>query len=154
MRIKTNSNIISGIIFMIVSTIFYILIPYQIKTREVTEITARTIPTIIIGFVFICSVALVIQGMFFDEKKEYHIGKSIFKNEKFRSELRSLLFIGMLIIYAVIFEYVGFIISSLLLATGILVYYKVKKWWFYLISYLNIGIIYYVFTVLLKVNLP
>lgn len=153
MKIKINSHILSGIIFSIFSIIMLLQVPVQIKTRETTLINARTVPTIMLSLILALSIILIIQGLR-KEKKEYLIGKSIFKNEKFKREAKSIIFMTMLIIYSLVFNKIGFLFSSILLATGILAYYKCKTWWFYAISYLNIAVVFFVFKTLLRVSLP
>ena len=48
---------------------------------------------------------------------------------------------------------IGFIVASLLLANGILVYFRAKKWWFYLIASGNVFLAYFVFRAI-NVTLP
>ncbi|WHH58581.1 tripartite tricarboxylate transporter TctB family protein [Petroclostridium sp. X23] len=153
MKIKSNSNLISGFLFLIISITMYILIPSQIKTYETSAINAQTIPTLLIRGLIICSIILLIQGSF-GISNEYVVDMDVFKNKKFKTEMKSLVYIGMLIVYAIILKHIGFIISSLLLSVGILLYYGARKWWYYAIASGNVIIAYYVFKVLLRVNLP
>lgn len=153
MKIKLNSHLISGFLFSIFSIIMLLQVPIQIRTRETTSINARTIPIIMLSLILALSIILIIQGLS-KERKEYIIDKTLFKNKAVKRELKSIIFILMLLIYALIFNKVGFLISSILLSTGILIYYKCKIWWFYAISYLNIGIVFFVFKLLLRVSLP
>lgn len=55
--------------------------------------------------------------------------------------------------YAVLLPQIGFVISSLLLANGILLYFRTRKWWFYLIASANVLLAYYVFQAI-NVTLP
>lgn len=68
MKIKYNSEMIAGAVFVIVAAVLWLLIPSQIQTMETSSINAQTIPRVAIGGMFIFSAALLIQGIFSDEK--------------------------------------------------------------------------------------
>ena len=70
MKIKYNSEMIAGAVFVIVAAVLWLLIPSQIQTMETSSINAQTIPRVAIGGLFIFSAALLIQGIFSDEKRE------------------------------------------------------------------------------------
>lgn len=52
MKIKYNHEIISGIVFALISSFLWFSIPTQVKTMEKTAITAQTLPKIAIGGMF------------------------------------------------------------------------------------------------------
>lgn len=58
-----------------------------------------------------------------------------------------------LIAYALLLPHIGFIISSLLLANGILLYFGTRKWWFYAIASANVIVAYFAFQAM-SVTLP
>ena len=101
MKIKYNTEIISGLVFVIVAAILWLLIPSQIQTLEKSAINAQTIPRIAIGGLFLC-----------------------------------------------------FIISTILLVISILLFYGARKWYYYAIPLVMVGVVYYVFGVLLRISLP
>ena len=78
MKIKYNAEIIAGAVFVIAATVLWLLIPSQIQTLEKTAINAQTFPRIAIGGMLIFSAGLLIQGIFFNEKKELVITKESF----------------------------------------------------------------------------
>jgi len=92
MKIKYNSEMIAGAVFVIVAAVLWLLIPSQIQTMETSSINAQTIPRVAIGGLFIFSAALLIQGIFSDEKKEVVINKDTFHSESFKNEMRSVVF--------------------------------------------------------------
>ena len=55
MKIKYNYEILAGAIFTIVAAILFLLIPTQIQTIEKSAINAKTIPSIALGGLFICT---------------------------------------------------------------------------------------------------
>ena len=56
MKIKYNHEIISGIVFALISSFLWFSIPTQVKTMEKTAITAQTLPKIAIGGMFVFAV--------------------------------------------------------------------------------------------------
>ena len=92
MKIKYNSEMIAGAVFVIVAAVLWLLIPSQIQTMETSSINAQTIPRVAIGGLFIFSACLLIQGIFSDEKKEVVINKDTFHSESFKNEMRSVVF--------------------------------------------------------------
>lgn len=154
MKIKYNSEIISGLVFVIVAAVLWLLIPSQIQTLEKTAINAQTIPRIAIGGLFLCSVGLLIQGLLSHDKKEIVITRESFHSDGFRREIRSLLFAAFLIIYCFLVTLLGFIVSTVLLVIAILLFYGARKWYYYAIPIVMVGVVYYVFAVLLRISLP
>ena len=154
MKIKTNTNLTSGILFLIVSVILYLLIPSQIQTIETTQVTARTVPSLLFLVMMFCSVILIIQGILNKDKKTYIISSELFKDPAFRKEAKTLIYIVMLLAYALIMPHIGFVPASLLLTNGIIFYFGARKWYFYAIASANVLIAYFVFCNLLQVSLP
>ena len=154
MKIKTNSNLTSGILFFIVSVILRVMLPAQIPTLETTEVTAATVPSMLIHGMFFCSILLIVLGIRAKEKKEYIISLARMKEPEVRQMLKPILYMLMLLIYAIILPYVGFVIASLLLVNGVLLYFGARVWYFYAIASANVLIAFYVFRTLLSVSLP
>lgn len=148
MKVKLNSNMITGVLFLIVSVALHILIPSQIRTFETSAVTAATVPTLLIRGMILCSVILLVQGILSKEKTEYTISGAIFTKENLL-RLKPV----MLIAYALLLPHIGFIISSLLLANGILLYFGTRKWWFYAIASANVIVAYFAFQAM-SVTLP
>ena len=149
MKVKLNSNMITGVLFLIVSVALHILIPSQIRTYETSAVTAATVPTLLIRGMILCSVILLVQGIL---SKEYTISGAIFTKENLL-RLKPVIYIAMLIAYALLLPHIGFIISSLLLANGILLYFGTRKWWFYAIASANVIVAYFAFQAM-SVTLP
>ena len=63
MKIKLNSNMVTGGIFLAISGVLYALLPSQIKTYETGSITAATVPTLLLRILLICSGILLVQGL-------------------------------------------------------------------------------------------
>ena len=56
--------------------------------------------------------------------------------------------------YCFIIGILGFIASTIILAVAILIFYGARKWYYYAIPIAMVGIVYYVFGVLLHISLP
>lgn len=109
MKVKLNSNMITGVLFLIVSVALHILIPSQIRTYETSAVTAATVPTLLIRGMILCSVILLVQGILSKEKTEYTISGAIFTKENLL-RLKPVIYIAMLIAYALLLPHIGFII--------------------------------------------
>ena len=112
MKIKYNHEIISGIVFALVSSFLWFSIPTQVNTKE------------------------------------------SFHSAAFKKELRSILYCLFLVAYCFMVKPLGFVISTVILVLAIMVYYGARKWYYYAIPLAMVGIVYYVFRVVLHVSLP
>ena len=74
--------------------------------------------------------------------------------EQAADELRALLLAAVILIYAALFQILGYFISTLLAATVILLIFRVKKIWAYPVVYAAAVAIWAGFTFLLSVRLP
>lgn len=154
MKIKYNHEIISGIVFALVSSFLWFSIPTQVKTMEKTAITAQTLPKIAIGGMLVFAVCLLLEGIFMKEKEELTVTKESFHSAAFKKELRSILYCLFLVAYCFMVKPFGFVISTVILVLAIMVYYGARKWYYYAIPLAMVGIVYYVFRVVLHVSLP
>lgn len=154
MKIKYNAEMISGAIFAILGAVLWFLIPTQVQTLEKTVINAQTFPRIAIGGLFLFSVGLLLEGLFAREKKEVYITKESFRSVAFKKELRSILFAMFLIAYCFLVGHLGYVVTTVLLVLAVMLFYGARKWYYYAIPLGMVGIVYYVFKVLLRISLP
>ena len=154
MKIKYNAEMISGAIFAILGAVLWFLIPTQVQTLEKTVINAQTFPRIAIGGLFLFSVGLLLEGLFAREKKEVYITKESFRSVAFKKELRSSLFALFLIAYCFLVGHLGYVVTTVLLVLAVMLFYGARKWYYYAIPLGMVGIVYYVFKVLLRIALP
>ena len=154
MKIKYNTEMISGAIFAILGAVLWFLIPTQVQTLEKTVINAQTFPRIAIGGLFLFSVGLLLEGLFAREKKEGYITKEGFRSVAFKKELRSILFALFLIAYCFLVGHLGYVVTTVLLVLAVMLFYGARKWYYYAIPLGMVGIVYYVFKVLLRISLP
>lgn len=154
MKIKYNTEMISGTIFAILGAVLWFLIPTQVQTLEKTVINAQTFPRIAIGGLFLFSVGLLLEGLFAREKKEVYVTKESFRSAAFKKEMRSILFALFLIAYCFLVGHLGYVVTTVLLVLAVMLFYGARKWYYYAIPLGMVGIVYYVFKVLLRISLP
>lgn len=154
MKIRYNTEIISGVVFAVVGAVLWLLIPSQIQTMEKGAVNAQTLPRIAIGGMVLFAVGLLLEGLFAKEKKELVITAESFRSAAFKKELRSIVYCLFLAAYCLIIQPLGFVASTVLLVLAVMVYYGARKWYYYAIPLAMVGIVYYVFKVLLHVSLP
>ena len=154
MKIKYNSEMIAGSSFAVIAAIGWFLIPSQIATYEKSSINAQTFPAIALSGLFIFSCALFLQGLFLRPKKEVSLHSGVIKSEAFKKEIRSVIFILLLLAYAFVIGKIGFLIATSALVAAILIFYGARKWYYYAIAIATVFIVYFVFSVMLHVSLP
>lgn len=154
MKIKYNTEMISGTIFAVLGAVLWFLIPTQVQTLEKTVINAQTFPRIAIGGLFLFSVGLLLEGLFAREKKEVYVTKESFRSAAFKKEMRSILFALFLIAYCFLVGHLGYVVTTVLLVLAVMLFYGARKWYYYAIPLGMVGIVYYVFKVLLRISLP
>lgn len=154
MKIRYNTEIISGAVFAVVGAVLWLLIPSQIQTMEKGAVNAQTLPRIAIGGMVLFAVGLLLEGLFAKEKKELVITAESFRSAAFKKELRSIVYCLFLAAYCLIIQPLGFVASTVLLVLAVMVYYGARKWYYYAIPLAMVGIVYCVFKVLLHVSLP
>ena len=154
MKLKYNSEIISGSVFLVAAAVLWLLIPSQIKTMETSVINAQTVPKIAIGGMGLFSLGMLLQGIFTIPKKEVVITRDGLRSDRFRKEVKSVVYASMLLAYLVAITWLGFLISTLLLTISILLFYGARRWYYYAIPLTMVVVVYFIFKMLLRVSLP
>ncbi|MCG8482038.1 MAG: tripartite tricarboxylate transporter TctB family protein [Clostridia bacterium] len=150
MKIKIPTNLIGGILIMLLSFIVWMLIPNQINIGEAAmqkaQSNSRLIPDMLAIGIGISGALLVFQSLVFKKEvyKEYNLGL----------EAKGAIYLVILIVYIVLVEYVGMLVACLLMGIGSLVYFRTKKIRRYIIVFAFFIVIYLVFSLVLKVKFP
>lgn len=71
-----------------------------------------------------------------------------------KKECSSVLFALFLVAYCFLVGLLGFVVSTIILVLAVMIFYGARKWYYYAIPLAMVGIVYYVFRVLLHVSLP
>ena len=143
-------SLVGPLVFLAFAVGAFLLMPSQVKVQENMATTARTFPTLLLQIMIAGSVVLLVT----------EIAKIVRKTAievirvELLTEIKALIILVMLGLYALAMPRIGFIASSLLFSVAMLYYFRVKKGSYYLvvvIAALAIGVI---FRYLLGVRLP
>ncbi|MCT4596435.1 MAG: tripartite tricarboxylate transporter TctB family protein [Vallitalea sp.] len=149
MKIKIRTNLLGGILFLFFSIIAWILIPSQIEIGQSTTtlINAQFVPKMTLIIIFILSIVLIVLSLV-SKKHQKYIELNLSK------ELKVVIFYVMLICYVLLIPVLGYRVSSILFCGIMLLYFKAKKWTYYVISFSVVLLLSYVFSSVLNVPLP
>ncbi len=147
MEIKYKSNLVAGIVSLVLGVICLILVPLQIaKDYSATYgITSRTVPYAIGILWIVCGVILLVQSIVLkkDTEKTLVVGK----------ELKALAYMVMLLVYGILFKR-SFLISTILLGVATLAMTGTKKKLFYVIVIAMVVVLYLLFAKVLHIQMP
>lgn len=147
MEIKYKSNLVAGIVSLILGVICLILVPLQIaKDYSATYgITSRTVPYAIGILWIVCGVILLVESLILkkDTEKTLVVGK----------ELKALAYMVILLAYGILFKR-SFLISTILLGVATLAMTRTKKKLFYVIVIAMVVVLYLLFAKVLHIQMP
>lgn len=145
--IKYKSNLTAGIVGIIGGIVLLLIIPHQIgEDYSVTYgITSRTVPYGIAVIWIVCGILLIIQSKVFHKEK--------IKELDVKKETKAILYMLVLVAYAWGFTK-SFLISTCLLGCATLAFTGSKKVSYYIITLLTVCILYFLFSVVLHLNMP
>lgn len=149
-RFRLYPGLAASLLFIALSLLILLLMPDQIKIREDQSITARTFPSMM-AFIMLGGALLNLAK---DGFKLIRRGKLPAIEVCLRTEIKALILLAFLIIYAALMPLIGFSIASLIYGILMLFYFRIRDWRYYLlITVLAMGI-GFLFKNLLHVRLP
>lgn len=147
MEIKYKSNLVAGIVSLILGVICLILVPLQIAEdySATYGITSRTVPYAIGILWIVCGVILLVESLILkkDSEKTLVVGK----------ELKALAYMVILLAYGILFKR-SFLISTILLGVATLAMTGTKKKIFYVIVIAMVVVLYLLFAKVLHIQMP
>ena len=147
MKVKYRSNLVAGIVSVILGIICMVIIPRQIGEdySATYGITSRTVPYAIAVLWIICGIVLMVQSLVFkkDEIKMIDVSK----------EAKAVGYMLVILIYSVLFKK-SFLLSTVFLGLATLAFTGSRKKSFYLIVFAVVVILYLLFSKVLHVQLP
>ena len=151
MKKNISLNLVRGTVFAFLAIVLLLVTPSQIsiKFEQGQAVNSRTFPYIVFGLMLVCSVWLIIKGLRDTSGEKVEISLKTLQTWGI-----PLLFLGIVFIYALLMYYIGYILSSIIVANGILLLFKCRKVSIYLICNVTIFVIFFVFTRLIDVILP
>lgn len=147
---KLKTNLVGGGLFLSISIIIWFLIPSQIALTQNSSINSQTFPKIIVGISIVSSILLILKELIKIIKKEPTEEIRI----TFSNEIKVIIMLIFLMIYVFLFEYIGFLFSSIIYSFLTLMYYRSKNIKYYISIALVCLIVNYIFKNLLLVQLP
>lgn len=107
--LRLGKNLCSGIIAVVAGVTLMLMLPYHIKSK-VNNMTAAVgpeyLPRLVIYLMIACGIALIFTSLVL--KKEEYVEIEL------KRELHSMMYFAALVVYVVMMQYLGFIISSAL----------------------------------------
>lgn len=154
-----KKDLISAFVFLIFGAFVLISVPLTIDDPGVSVMGPRVFPYFIGTCMVLLSLALLAITLIRHRKAAGSDTKTTYttaeeRKTALRDELRAVALAAIILIYAVIFEILGYFPSTLLAATAILILFRVKKIWAYPIVYVAAVAVWAGFTYLLSVRLP
>ena len=149
-KMTVYSNIAGSLIFIVFSVSMHVFMPSQINITEEGNINARTFPALLLQIMLVFSALLL--GI---ECVKLFLKKPCAKIEiDLLAEIKALVILGSFVLYFVLLKPIGFIASSCIFSIVIMLYFRVKKLYYYLIG-IGAGILIGVlFQYILRVRLP
>ena len=122
MKIKIRKNLWSGILTIVFSVILWVALPFCIKS-QVTTLTAAIgpdyLPRLIIALMGICGIGLVITSLALKKDEEIEIN--------LKDELRTFIFVGIILAYILLMPVIGFLIDTILFSCVALFFMETRK---------------------------
>jgi len=112
--------------------------------------TARTFPSLLLWVIVGGAILLLLQEIAKIIRKQPIQVVSL----DLLTEIKAVVILALLVLYALLIPVLGFIITSILFGIGMLVFFRIRKWNYYVIvtiAALSIGLL---FQVVLNVRLP
>lgn len=148
--IRLYPTIVGPIMFIVLAITIFLVMPSQVKIREDQIINARTFPTVLTTIMLAGAVILLGKELFRIVKK---LPLEVVELSVL-TEIKALILLGLLILYAVLMKSIGFITSSVIYAVLMLYYFRIKDWKYYGIVVTASVAIGMIFRYVLHVRLP
>ena len=160
-RNKVKKDIMMWSIFLILGLLIaFVIVPSQIPVSAMLAkeyITPRTFPTA----VCVVLAGLSVIGLMDSLRKWRTLEKSSDEGEKqprtkeeIYDSIFPILIFALILVYALMFKYLGFVWASVIVPPVILYLLNCRKWYMYLALCIFAAVIYVVFTLVLHVPLP
>lgn len=150
MKITFRQDLIGAVVFLILSITLWLLVPEQIVIDEDEGITAQTFPKLIIGLMGLCSFILLLKEIIKIIRKQPSKMVSLTLSE----EMNSAVVILLLVLYWFMLYWLPFMLSSIIFAFLMLLFFRCRNWTYYAIVAAVIAAVSLIFKYLLNISLP
>lgn len=145
---KVKTNLVGGVLFIVLGVVLLALLPTQIKMAGQTNFleSNRVIPAAIEVIMIICGIILVVQSLVF--KKEDYV------DIKWEEEKYALMVFLIFAVFAALVYCIGFLVGAVVFVVLMALFYKNKNIIEILIlAALAVGL-YFLFKKAFRINLP
>ena len=151
---RINFNVVGALFFILFSIVFYFLIPSQIEKpkfamgRSLVDMKPSLFPQI----TMLTLLGLGIWYLF----QSFHLKENnLLKDLPVKRYIKTAVSIGFFLAYALLFDLLGFVVSSMLLLGSLPLYYGYRRVPVYILICMGFPLgVYLLFTRVLKVSLP
>ncbi|MGC6405487.1 tripartite tricarboxylate transporter TctB family protein [Bisgaard Taxon 45] len=150
MKITFRQDLVGAVVFLILSITLWLLVPLQIVIDEDEGITAQTFPRLIIGLMAICSAILLIKEIIKMIRKQ----PSKMVTFTLSEERNAAIVVLLLVLYWFMLYWLPFIVSSIIFAFLMLLFFRCRNWQYYAIVATVISAVSFIFEYLLNISLP
>lgn len=160
---QSKRDMILAASFFLTGVILYLIIPIFAPGKPGVLLDSRFFPQVIAIAIVAISVLMFANNylLYLHDKRTEALHPTQIPQASAKpsatdwiNERRAFILLGIILLYALLFKPLGFLISTVLATTGILVALKVRKIWSYVIVYTFSAVIYLIFKFVLYVRLP
>lgn len=144
--IKLKTNLLFGIVAILLSVLIWVIIPKQIPVMALTKehINGRFMPRLMCVIMFACGLICILRSLLLKDDDEKTIEMNI--------ELKNIIYLGIVIGYGLVARYVSFLLASVLFGNASLFFMKSRSWKKHLFVTAFVCVVAIVFKYLLKVR--
>lgn len=147
MKLKLRTNLVSGIAASVFAVLLWFISYIQVVDVSNKMIKADFLPRLIAVIIFACGIWLIADSIRHPEKDKE-------KEIDLKQESRVLIYMAVLVAYVALFEKIGFMLDSLMLALFTLVFVHDKKTLHYVIVAIYVTAIFFIFKYALGIPFP
>lgn len=147
MKLKLRTNLVSGIAASVFAVLLWFISYIQVVDVSNKMIKADFLPRLIAVIIFACGIWLIADSIRHPEKDKE-------KEIDLKQESRVLIYMAVLAAYVALFEKIGFMLDSLVLALFTLAFVHDKKILHYVIVAIYVTAIFFIFKYALGIPFP
>jgi putative tricarboxylic transport membrane protein len=146
---KVRTNLVGGILFVIIAAVILWLIPSQIAMPEVQSagVNPRLMPRVVSIIILVCGALLIVQSLFLKKEEVIEVH---FKKEQSTALVVALV----MVLFTVLIIKIGFLIGSFVMIFTLMYFYGVRKIKPYITCFAWATVIYLMFVYVFNIGLP
>ena len=130
-EIRIPSDLTAGILFFAIGAVMLMVMPSQVTVSDSDVVNGRAFPNLLMLVMLVCCAALIIKEAVKLVRKQPIAWKTI----NLLVEVKALIILGILLVTFLLCKYTGlFVIGAVFCVLGFLVFFRCKKWSYYVIT--------------------